>query len=73
MTQHLIIITLIKTRGPALQEYWRVSGSLHVLFGLGEGFRPVLFVVFMDRISRHSLGVEQVRFGGLGIPSAVCR
>jgi len=23
----------------------------------------------MDRISRHSLGVEQVRFGGLGIDS----
>jgi len=34
---------------------------------------PVLFVISMDRISRHSLGVEQVSFGSLGIASAVCR
>jgi len=30
---------------------------------------PVLFVISMDKISRRSLGVEQVRFGGLGIAS----
>jgi len=30
---------------------------------------PVLFVIFMDRISRPSLGLEQVSFGGLGIAS----
>jgi len=29
----------------------------------------MLFVVFMDRLSRRSLGVEQVRFWGLGIAS----
>jgi len=30
---------------------------------------PVLFVIFMDGIFMRSLGVEQVRFGGLGIAS----
>jgi len=36
---------------------------------LSDRGAPVLFVSFMDRISRRSLGVEQVRFTGLGIAS----
>jgi len=43
------------------------SDTFPVGFGLCQGcpLPPVLFVIFMVRISRRSLGVEQVRFGGL--------
>ena len=36
-------------------------------FVLGCALSPVLFVIFMVRISRRRLGGEGLRFGGLGI------
>ncbi|KAK3556526.1 hypothetical protein QTP70_009073 [Hemibagrus guttatus] len=36
---------------------------VHVGLRQGCPFSPVLFIVFMDRISRHSQGLEGVRFG----------
>ena len=53
----------------------RVSGSKSDLFPVGVGLRqgcplsPVLFIVFMDRISRRSRGAEGVEFGGGRIAS----
>uniref|UniRef100_A0A8C6MJY5 Reverse transcriptase domain-containing protein n=1 Tax=Nothobranchius furzeri TaxID=105023 RepID=A0A8C6MJY5_NOTFU len=55
----------------------RIAGSKSDLFpvriGLCQGcpLSPVLFINFMDRISRHSRGVECVKFGGRRISSLV--
>uniref|UniRef100_A0A8C6KZ86 Reverse transcriptase domain-containing protein n=1 Tax=Nothobranchius furzeri TaxID=105023 RepID=A0A8C6KZ86_NOTFU len=45
------------------------SGSFPVRVGLLQGcpLSPILFITFMDRISRRSQGVEGIRFGGLRI------
>jgi len=54
----------------------RILGIKSDKFSVGVGLRqgcplsPVLFVIFMDRISRRSLGLEQVRVG-LGIASVL--
>ena len=47
------------------------SGSFPVRVGLRQGcpLSPILFITFMDRISRRSQGVEGIRFGGLRIAS----
>ncbi|TWW62329.1 R2 Retrovirus-related Pol polyprotein from type I retrotransposable element [Takifugu flavidus] len=47
------------------------SASFPVRVGLRQGcpLSPVLFITFMDRISRHSRGVEGVEFGGRKISS----
>uniref|UniRef100_A0A3B5Q4K1 Reverse transcriptase domain-containing protein n=1 Tax=Xiphophorus maculatus TaxID=8083 RepID=A0A3B5Q4K1_XIPMA len=47
------------------------SGSFPVRVGLRQGcpLSPILFITFMDRISRRSQGVEGIRFGGLRISS----
>ena len=48
----------------------RVAGNKSELFPVGVGLRqgcplsPVLFITYMDRISRRSRGVEGVEFGG---------
>uniref|UniRef100_A0A8C6NNI1 Reverse transcriptase domain-containing protein n=1 Tax=Nothobranchius furzeri TaxID=105023 RepID=A0A8C6NNI1_NOTFU len=47
------------------------SDSFPVRVGLHQGcpLSPILFITFMDRISRRSQGVEGIRFGGLRIRS----
>jgi hypothetical protein len=53
----------------------RIAGSKSDLFPVHVGLRqgcplsPVLFIIFMDRISRRSQGPEGVRFGNLRISS----
>ena len=53
----------------------RVLGSKSDSFPVGVGLRqgcvlsPILFVIFMDRISRCSCGGEGLQFGGLRIAS----
>ncbi|KAI3366683.1 hypothetical protein L3Q82_009358 [Scortum barcoo] len=53
----------------------RIAGSKSDLFPVHVGLRqgcplsPVLFIIFMDRISRHSQGPEGVRFGNHRISS----
>uniref|UniRef100_A0A8C6PV35 Reverse transcriptase domain-containing protein n=1 Tax=Nothobranchius furzeri TaxID=105023 RepID=A0A8C6PV35_NOTFU len=57
----------------------RIAGSKSDLFPLRAGLRqgcplsPVLFITFMDRISRHSRGVECVEFGARRISSLLLR
>ncbi|MPV02256.1 hypothetical protein FVA96_23905, partial [Escherichia coli] len=60
------------------QRQWncvRVLGRTSEAFPVGVGLRqgcalsPILFVVFMDRISRRSRGEEGLQFGGLRISS----
>ena len=51
------------------QSLVRIVGNKSDLFPVRVGLRqgcpltPILFIIFMDRISRHSQGVEGVRFG----------
>ena len=47
------------------------SDSFQVRVGLHQGFAlsPILFVIFMDRISRRSRGGGGLQFGGLGTSS----
>ncbi|MEL7181936.1 MAG: reverse transcriptase family protein, partial [Pseudomonadota bacterium] len=66
----------------AVQSLYKWSGSLVRIagcksdsFSVGVGLRqgcplsPILFITFMDRISRRSQGAEGFRFGGVGISS----
>uniref|UniRef100_A0A669C5T3 Reverse transcriptase domain-containing protein n=1 Tax=Oreochromis niloticus TaxID=8128 RepID=A0A669C5T3_ORENI len=71
--------------GPLLQAiqslYNRCKSLVHIAgnksnsFPVGDGLRqgsplsPILFIIFMDRISRHSQVVEGLHFGGLRISS----
>ncbi|KAK3538499.1 hypothetical protein QTP86_006187 [Hemibagrus guttatus] len=74
-------------RGPLLRAVWslynqsrslvRIASCKSDLFPVHVGLRqgcplsPVLFIVFMDRISRHSQGLEGVRFGDHRISSLI--
>ncbi|KAK3521039.1 hypothetical protein QTP86_018753 [Hemibagrus guttatus] len=74
-------------RGPLLRTVWslynrsrslvRIASCKSDLFPVHVGLRqgcplsPVLFIVFMDRISRRSQGLEGVRFGDHRISSLI--
>ncbi|KAK3516631.1 hypothetical protein QTP70_022033 [Hemibagrus guttatus] len=74
-------------RGPLLRAVWslynrsrslvRIASCKSDLFPVHVGLRqgcplsPVLFIVFMDRISRRSQGLEGVRFGDHRISSLI--
>ena len=73
VTDHLI--QAVRSLYDRCQSLVRISGnksnSFPVRVGLRQGcpLSPILFIIFMDRISRRSQGVEGVRFGDLRIPS----
>ncbi|TKS65493.1 LINE-1 reverse transcriptase -like protein [Collichthys lucidus] len=69
------LIRAIRSLYSRCQSLVRIAGSKSDLFPVRVGLRrgcplsPVLFITFMDRISRRSQGVEGLRFGGLRIGS----
>ncbi|XP_061541984.1 ankyrin repeat domain-containing protein 13D isoform X7 [Phycodurus eques] len=69
------LIRAIRSLYDRSQSLVRISGSksdsFPVRVGLCQGcpLSPILFITFMDRISRRSRGEKGVRFGGLGIAS----
>ena len=67
------ILRAIKSLYSQSLSFVRVLGSKSVSIPVGVGLfqalSPILFVIFMDRISRHSLAREGLQFGGLRISS----
>ncbi|KAK0132808.1 LINE-1 reverse transcriptase [Merluccius polli] len=69
------LIRAVRSLYDRCQSLVRIAGNKSDLFPVGVGLRqgcplsPILFIIFMDRISRHSQGVEGVRFGDLRIGS----
>uniref|UniRef100_A0A8C6PMX5 Reverse transcriptase domain-containing protein n=1 Tax=Nothobranchius furzeri TaxID=105023 RepID=A0A8C6PMX5_NOTFU len=69
------LIRAVRSLYDRCQSLVRIAGSKSCSFpvrvGLHQGcpLSPILFITFMDRISRHSQGVEGIRFGGLRISS----
>ena len=69
------LIRAVRSLYDRCQSLVRIAGSKSDSFPVRVGLRqgcplsPILFITFMDRISRRSQGVEGVRFGGLSIAS----
>nr|XP_049580440.1 charged multivesicular body protein 1a isoform X2 [Syngnathus scovelli] len=69
------LIRAVRSLYHRCQSLVRISGSKSDSFPVRVGLRqgcplsPNLFIIFMDRISRRSRGVEGVRFGDLSIAS----
>nr|XP_049577497.1 glycine receptor subunit alpha-3 isoform X2 [Syngnathus scovelli] len=69
------LIRAVRSLYHRCQSLVRISGSKSDSFPVRVGLRqgcplsPILFIIFMDRISRRSRGVEGVRFGDLSIAS----
>ena len=69
------LIRAVRSLYDRCQSLVRIASNKLDLFpvrvGLHQGcpLSPILFIIFMDRISRHSQGVEGVRFGDLRIES----
>ena len=69
------LIRAVRSLYDRCQSLVRIAGNKSDLFPVRVGLRqgcplsPILFIIFMDRISRHSQGVEGVRFGDLRIRS----
>nr|XP_049577496.1 glycine receptor subunit alpha-3 isoform X1 [Syngnathus scovelli] len=67
------LIRAVRSLYHRCQSLVRISGSKSDSFPVRVGLRqgcplsPILFIIFMDRISRRSRGVEGVRFGDLSI------
>ena len=69
------LIRAVRSLYDRCQSLVRIAGNKSDLFPVRVGLRqgcplsPILFIIFMDRISRRSQGVEGVRFGDLRIGS----
>ena len=69
------LVRAVRSLYDRCQSLVRIAGSKSNPFPVRVGLRqgcplsPVLFITFMDRISRRSRGVEGVRFGGLRVAS----
>ena len=69
------LIRAVRSLYDQCQSLVRIAGNKSDLFPVRVGLRqgcplsPILFIIFMDRISRHSQGIEGVRFGDLRIGS----
>ncbi|XP_061537112.1 uncharacterized protein LOC133404806 [Phycodurus eques] len=69
------LIRAVRSPYDRSQSLVRIAGSKSDSFPVRVGLRrgcslsPIVFVTFMDRMSRRSRGVEGVRFGGLSIAS----
>ncbi|KAK0149127.1 LINE-1 reverse transcriptase [Merluccius polli] len=69
------LIRAVRSLYDRCQSLVRIAGNKSDLFPVRVGLRqgcplsPILFIIFMDTISRHSQGVEGVRFGDLRIGS----
>ncbi|KAK0152855.1 LINE-1 reverse transcriptase [Merluccius polli] len=69
------LIRAVRSLYDRCQNLVHIAGNKSDLFPVRVGLRqgcplsPILFIIFMDRISRHSQGVEGVRFGDLRIGS----
>ncbi|XP_054621698.1 uncharacterized protein vopp1b isoform X1 [Dunckerocampus dactyliophorus] len=69
------LIQAIRSLYDRCQSLVRIAGSKSDPFPVKVGLRqgcplsPILFIIFMDRISRRSQGVEGFRFGGCRIES----
>jgi len=69
------LIGAVRSLYDRCQSLVRIAGSKSNLFPVRVGLRqgcplsPILFITYMDRISRRSQGVEGVRFGDLRIGS----
>ena len=63
------LIRAVRSLYDRCQSLVRITGNKSDLFPVRVGcpLSPILFIIFMDRISRHSQGVEGVRFGDLRI------
>ncbi|KAK0152499.1 LINE-1 reverse transcriptase [Merluccius polli] len=69
------LIRAVRSLYARCQSLVRIAGNKSDMFPVRVGLRqgcplsPILFIIFMDRISRRSQGVEGVRFGDLRIGS----
>ena len=69
------LVRAVRSLYDRCQSLVRIAGSKSDSFPVRVGLRqgcplsPILFITFMDRISRCSRGVEGIRFGGLRIGS----
>ncbi|TWW62372.1 R2DM Retrovirus-related Pol polyprotein from type II retrotransposable element [Takifugu flavidus] len=69
------LIRAVRSLYDRCQSLVRIAGSKSNSFPVRVGLRqgcplsPILFIIFMDRISRCSHGVEGIRFGDLRIAS----
>ena len=69
------LIRAVRSLYDRCQSLVHIAGNKWDLFPVRVGLRqgcplsPILFIIFMDRISRRSQGVEGVRFGDLRIGS----
>ena len=72
-----LIVVAVQSLYDRCQSLVRIAGSkldtFLVRVGLRQGcpLSPILFIIFMDRISRCSQGVEGVRFGDFRIGSLI--